>query len=187
MNSAEFSESLSQIYPKLWLIAVGLSGDRALADDIVQDSAVIATQKIDQFERNSNFVAWMSKIVRLTALNYVRKNQRRNTSPEDPERLNRILQTERAEWVCESVERFPWQELSDDQPHFDDALFAALKSLSSEARACLLLRTIAEMTYAEIGELLELPANTAMSHVHRAKRRLRDRLRAQLSRRWAKQ
>ena len=52
----------------------------------------------------------------------------------------------------------------------------ALNSVSDIARACLLLRTIEQMEYAEISRLLAIPEGTAMSHVHRARQHLRERL-----------
>jgi DNA-directed RNA polymerase specialized sigma24 family protein len=40
----------------------------------------------------------------------------------------------------------------------------------------LLLRTIEQMEYSEISKVLQIPEGTAMSHVHRARQHLRERL-----------
>ncbi len=63
-----------------------------------------------------------------------------------------------------------------DQTSFDDEVLAALDNLEATARACLLLRVVLDMPYAEISRILDLPAGTAMSHVHRARRVLSDHL-----------
>jgi RNA polymerase sigma-70 factor (ECF subfamily) len=52
----------------------------------------------------------------------------------------------------------------------------ALHSLGETARCCLLLRTIEQMPYAQIAQLLEIPEGTAMSHVHRSRMTLRGQL-----------
>ena len=50
----------------------------------VQEAAVIAFEKVDQFQPGSNFSAWMAEIVRRCALNYRRKVQHRRTFAADP-------------------------------------------------------------------------------------------------------
>jgi DNA-directed RNA polymerase specialized sigma24 family protein len=40
----------------------------------------------------------------------------------------------------------------------------------------LLLRTVEKLSYAEIAALMDMPEGTAMSHVHRSKMALRERL-----------
>jgi len=63
-----------------------------------------------------------------------------------------------------------------DQAAFDDALLAALGELGPTQRAALLLRTVHELSYRELSTVLEIPEGTAMSHVHRGLRTLREAL-----------
>jgi len=65
-------------------------------------------------------------------------------------------------------------ELKPEQEAFDDKVLTALMQLSSVARAALLLRTVLELSYTEIAETLDIPAGTAMSHVHRSRKLLRS-------------
>ena len=51
-----------------------------------------------------------------------------------------------------------------------------LEALGEVPRACLLLSTLRELSYGEIAALLTIPEGTAMSHVHRARLVLRERL-----------
>ena len=67
-------------------------------------------------------------------------------------------------------------ELGPDCEGFDDELLEALRQLDTDARACLLLRVVMDMPYREIAETLGIPQGTAMSHVHRARRALGERL-----------
>ena len=46
------------------------------------------------------------------------------------------------------------------------------------ARASFLLRSLRGLPYSEIAVLLDIPEGTAMSHVHRSRARMRQRLEA---------
>jgi RNA polymerase sigma-70 factor (ECF subfamily) len=70
----------------------------------------------------------------------------------------------------------PHGELDLSRTPFDDRVMKALNSVSDIARACLLLRTIQGLSYDEIAKALEIPPGTAMSHVHRTRIVLRERL-----------
>jgi RNA polymerase sigma-70 factor (ECF subfamily) len=53
-------------------------------------------------------------------------------------------------------------------------LNAALQALSAQQREVVLLHDLEGWTHREIAERLELPAGTVRSHLHYARRRLRD-------------
>ncbi|MEO0965326.1 MAG: RNA polymerase sigma factor [Planctomycetota bacterium] len=171
MQKSEFERLVRTANRSLWLTAYGLLGDRHLADDAVQEAVMIAWAKREQFEPGSSFVAWTAQIVRHVASNMRRRRHRQahdaadlsdsvpaRPTPPDP-RLHRPREVPNA-----------------DEAGFDDAVLAALATLEPIARACLLLRTVREHTYDEIARLLDIPANTAMSHVHRARQRMRRQL-----------
>ena len=170
-----FAAHYQTAYPSLHLIASGIIGDRTHAHDIVQEAFVIALEKSDQFVAGTNFVAWLSEIVRRCSLNYARKIRGRKTTPTDPDLL---AQTK--EDVAERPASWPIStdtgELIKTQYDFDDETMRALGDITPEARCCLLLRVIQDLSYAEIAELMQIPEGTAMSHVHRSKRRMRESL-----------
>ena len=70
--SAEFAEQFKASFRTLWTVAVGIVRDPALAEDVVQDAAIIALGKFDQYQPGSNFTAWMAQMVRFVALNQSR-------------------------------------------------------------------------------------------------------------------
>lgn len=169
----EFAAEFKSAYRVLWLIAVGIVRDRALAEDAVQEAAIIAFDKRGQFERGTNFTAWVGQMVRNVALNQSRREQRRRGSPLESE-----MATSRSNEgsTRDTLSLSASGQLPDDQGDFDDRVVRALSSVSEVARACLLLRTVEGLEYAEIARLLEIPEGTAMSHVHRARQFLRERL-----------
>jgi RNA polymerase sigma-70 factor (ECF subfamily) len=155
-------------------VAAAVLGARADAEDVLQDAAMIGLAKLDRFDADTSFVAWMSGIVRNVARNHARKRQRRHTTPTDPVSID---QSRAASGPAERAPDFDRRgRLSAGQSPFDDAVLSALNILEETARACLLLRTLRDMPYKEIAQVLGIPEGTAMSHVHRARQALRSHL-----------
>ncbi len=165
LGSEEFAESFKASFRTLWLIAVGIVGEPSLAEDVVQEAAIVALAKLDQYTPGTNFRAWMGRIVRFVAMNQVRKEKKRRPAGGDSAALAQLASD------CDSS-------VADHTQYgaMDEKLVAAMDQLGDIARSCLLLRTISSMPYAEIAKLLEIPEGTAMSHVHRTRHILRDRL-----------
>jgi RNA polymerase sigma-70 factor (ECF subfamily) len=179
----QFAARFAESYSRLALVAAGVAGDRSSAEDIVQDAAVIAFQKAAEFRPGSNFTAWLVEIVRRCALNHRRKFKGRRTYATDPAVLVRLdkaapLPGGGLDYEMVATSR---GELTPDQSAFDDELVNALNELSDDARCCLLLRTLERLSYAEISEIMRIPEGTAMSHVHRSRTALREKLSGQKS------
>ena len=169
IDRREFASHFGANYNRLWLMAASLIGDRSEADDIVQEAGIIAFQKLDQFKAGSSFSAWLAAIVRRCAANYTRKTRNRATYPADPRSLDFASEAENHVGPVLSSSG----ELLEGQMEFDDQVLRVLNSLNPQARCCLLLRTVQQLSYAEIAELMAIPEGTAMSHVHRSKSTMR--------------
>jgi len=159
----------------LWCVAAAVLGSRDEVEDVLQESALIALGKLGDFDPQSNFTAWMAQIVRYTALNTARRRARR--------RAVASIHDDLLEQAADSKGRGNGSvstSLRGDLPvyeeAFDDRLLGALKSLGETPRACLLLRTVQDMSYRDISQVLGIPEGTAMSHVHRTRQALRERL-----------
>jgi RNA polymerase sigma-70 factor (ECF subfamily) len=172
----DFIAQYRQAYPRLTTIAAAIAGDQIQAEDIVQEAAIIALEKLDEFEPGTNLVAWLAEIVRRCALNYRRKTLNRKTYATDPAGLVQLAQASTFGLGASPIADQTGDLLA-DQSAFDDEMIVALGRLSHDARCCLLLRTIQKLSYTEIAEIMQIPEGTAMSHVHRSKSELRNRLR----------
>jgi len=182
---ATFAIQFRAAFRTLWTIAAGIVNDAATAEDVVQEAALTALGKLHEFEPNTNFTAWMAKIVRFIALNQSRRGRRQPASL-DPAAMDDTL-AGRTAAPAESGSAHPGEaggsgfvdrlgRLNPERSPFDDRVMRALASVGEVARACLLLRTIEGLNYDEISQALEIPPGTAMSHVHRTRMLLRERL-----------
>ncbi len=178
LSNEEFSRHYKEAWRVLWCIAAGETGDRSSADDIVQQAALIALERLDTFDPSTSFLAWMAQIVRYTAKNESQKTRRRRTSSTDPVVIDASEsgagRTDNTSAGGSPISRFG--HLLAHQNVFDDKLLAALRTLDTVARSCLLLRVVLDSPYKEISLVLGIPQGTAMSHVDRARRALRVQL-----------
>jgi RNA polymerase sigma-70 factor (ECF subfamily) len=168
LSAQEFSAQYRACARVMWLIAVGILGDAHEADDVVQEAALIAYRKRESFASGTSFRSWVGTIVRNVAMNALRSSRRRRglvegwtgaqpagDAPLSAASSNGAVLTDRV---------------------IDARVLRALSDMGDVARACLLLRTVGELQYAEIASMLAIPEGTAMSHVHRARAHLRERL-----------
>ncbi len=163
-------EAFTAMFPAagraLWVVAAAWVG-RDEAADVVQEAARVAWQRRSQFRPGSDGKAWLSQIVRHVAANWRRRRRPELRAPE-------LLDAESARERQRSAE-WPFDAEACDLP---DAWVRALQKLSEVARACLLLSVVLELSFAEIGGLLEIPENTAASHARRARLQVREALSA---------
>jgi RNA polymerase sigma-70 factor (ECF subfamily) len=170
----DFAAEYQRAYRVLWVVAAGVLGRSAGAEDVVQEAALLGLGKLDQFQPGTHFVAWMAQMVRYVALNHVRRQVRgRAQSIDDAASAGAIAHPGHVEPHLRLGSR---GEVPAGQHSFDDRLMHALDGLSEDARGCLLLRTLEGMEYEQIGRVFDIPQGTAMSHVHRSRMRLRERL-----------
>jgi RNA polymerase sigma factor (sigma-70 family) len=146
-------------------LAYWLTGNRADAEDAVQDASLRALRAINNFA-GGNARAWMLCIVRNAAYSLLRKN-----------RPGAVVAVEDLEAV-EIASAKPYGP-DDDTPESaliarTDAeyLRAAIAALPTPFRETLVLREINGLDYREIAEVTEVPIGTVMSRLARARGRL---------------
>lgn len=184
MDPDEFALEYQRIYRRLWLLAAGVLGHSGEADDVVQQSSLIAFDRIAEFRSGTSLAAWLSEIVRRTALNVRRKAARRKTYASDPNDLQQQVLDRGSDQVQANTGTSTTGKLHSDERSglsaivgdIDDDMLRVLLQMPEDARCCLLLRVVDDLSYAEISELMGIPEGTAASHVYRAKSFARQRL-----------
>ncbi len=137
LSHAQFGEHAQSARHTLWLIAMGMTNDRHLSEDIVQETLTIAWKKSKQFDPNTSFSAWTAAIARNVALNARRKKAKQK--PISTEKLDGRPASRTGD------DQSPIGgvgQILPNQQAFDDRVMAALGELSGPARSCLLLRTV---------------------------------------------
>ena len=146
---------IAQQIPRLRRYAGALTGDRAAADDLVQDTLERALSRFHLWRQGSNLRAWLFTIMHNIFVNQARSRARR---------YHESLETEPAAEAVRAPEP-DWLEVRD--------IASALSRLPHEQRAVVLLVGIEQFTYHEAAQVLGVPIGTVMSRLSRARERLR--------------
>ena len=165
---AEFEGLLSPILQMAYGTAVRLTRNRADADDLVQDAALLAYRAFATFQRGTNFKAWFFRI--LTNAFYSRhrkeKHQKANLSTDDVPALYLYHKTKEA--GLGGPESDPASAILNRLDA--ERVAQALDTLPEEYRAVATLYFIDDMTYQQIAEVLQCPVGTVRSRLHRGRR-----------------
>lgn len=163
-----------------WLDAVyGFSlrltaGDRDAAEDLVQETFLRAHRFWDHYERGTNIKSWLFTICRNS---YLREKARARSRRERPAGdLDARVEALSAASAFERESPNPEREFFDGL--IDDRVVAAIDALPEEFREVLVLSDLGDLSYAEIGEVLDVALGTVKSRLFRARRLLQERLRA---------
>ena len=145
--------NLVALIPRLRRYARALVGDRAAADDLVQDTLERAWAKLHLFRQGTDLRAWL-----FTVMHNVHVNQVRAARPTD------ALEDEMPELAQRAVQ--------------GDALLVrdlerALAMLPAAQREVLLLVALEDLSYEETANVLGIPIGTVMSRLARARDKLR--------------
>lgn len=181
LNREEFVRLLERCRPALLIVASAVLGDRHEADDVVQEASLIGLASLDRFTPGTSFEGWMSQIVRNVGRNTSRKRARNPASPSGQEMIDARAGSSTHVPVGGEFKQLRDIPMTGDgrtanPAIFDASVHRAIMSLDEVSRVCLLLRTVGELSYAQIAAITDLNENTAMSHVFRSRRLLRERM-----------
>jgi RNA polymerase sigma-70 factor (ECF subfamily) len=163
MDRAFFEQLAMPLFDQLYNHACWLTGDRADAEDLVQETYARALKGFGAFAEGTNLRAWMFRILRNTFLTSRSGLAARNTE---------YLEDESGKAV-EGVAHEMTPEVLLMRSQNEEAVFAALESLPVNYRQIILLCEVEEMSYREIAVVLDVPAGTVMSRLSRARASLR--------------
>jgi len=160
---ADAEALLEPLIPALRRYAYALVRDHDAADDLVQDTLARACEKAHLFRPGSDLRAWLFALMHNLSVNQW-KAQRARESVIDP---HADAESAGDALHARAPDR-PVDEMID--------LREGLTALSEEHRQVLLLVCVAELSYAEVADVIGVPIGTVMSRLHRARNKLRERL-----------
>jgi RNA polymerase sigma-70 factor (ECF subfamily) len=171
-DQARFASVVVPHLADAYALARWLTGDRADAEDVVQEACLRAFRGIGGFA-GVNARAWVLTIVRHAAYTWLGKNRSASlVMVDDLEALEQKQSSPGA--AFEQAPQTPEAELIAKA----DArrLEAAIAELPVPFRETLVLRDVQGLDYREISEVTKVPIGTVMSRLARARRRLIERI-----------
>jgi RNA polymerase sigma-70 factor (ECF subfamily) len=151
------SEPLDQLLaciPRLRRYARALVGERASADDLVQDTVERGWAKLNSWQGGSDMRAWLFSIMHNVYIDQVRRPSLSTESLSEETPMPTTTDTLSTRLELRDME-------------------TALRQLPSEQRELLLLVALEGMSYDEVSQTLNIPKGTVMSRLSRAREKLR--------------
>lgn len=169
-DTQAFRRLVERHQERIYGYLLGMVRDPEVANDLFQETflRVLAAlrQERASYTRQGRWLAWVLRIARNAALDYLRSRRRwRDVTPETGKEHTTF-----------------WDRLPDETPGADEMLEAAerqaqlaacIERLPPEQREVLLLRQEAELTFREIAELTGVSINTALGRMRYALNNLR--------------
>jgi len=152
---------------RVFTLACYILGNREEAEDVTQEVLIRLWKNLDSLEE-ARVLPWLLHVTRNACIDALRRRRtyRALVAP-DPEgtAMSRVASTTIGPaTVVENAD-------------FRSQLEIAVQELAEPYRTIVILREIQDFRYEEICEALSLPLNTVKVYLHRARRKLREKLR----------
>ena len=143
-----------------YLVALSVTGNQEDAEDVSQEAFLVALKRLEDCRDPERFGGWFLTIVRNRARNLLRREHLRRGEELTPEITPGL--------------GGPAEDLK--QVEIREQLARGLEGLSEVRREVLLLHDLEGWKHREIAVRLGIPDGTVRSHLHFARKHLRDRL-----------
>lgn len=173
-DQAAFVQIMRLHNQRLFRLAIGIIGDQAEAEDVLQESYVRAFYALDSYGGRGSLGAWLARIVRNEAIDRLRaRNSRRNHIAIESElELTRAQDAAPVSDFNPSMDMDP-QALAQtaDVKHL---LEHAIQRLPESFRTAFVMREVEGLSVEETAEYLEIPPATVKTRTFRARTLLRS-------------
>src|SRR5437016_2448221 len=161
-----FEELVARHRDKIYARAYSMMRNEDEAIDLSQEAWIKGWQRLRQFQGESTFATWMTRIVINLCLDQLRKQQRQRA--ESIEALNEESGGVERQMPIVTVNPTAGLERNELRARIDKAL----AQLSHEHRTALVLHEFEEMEYKQIAKTMECSIGTVMSRLFYARRKL---------------
>jgi RNA polymerase sigma-70 factor (ECF subfamily) len=161
-DARAFAELARRYRPRIYALALHLTGDAHDADDVAQDTFLRAYRRLGEFRAAAEFYTWIYRIGVNLSLNVQRTRGRRRTTTLDDPRVALAVQVDalgdprRAAELRELYRR----------------LLAALDRLAAPLRSTVVLVALQGLTHDQAAAVLGCPSGTIAWRLHQARQKL---------------
>ncbi len=154
----DIAPGLPALLPRLWRLAMSLSGRRDISDDLVQSACRRAMERANQFTPGSRLDSWV-----FTILVSIWRNECRAAHVRKNEALTGIS------YEAELISGH-----NPETAYYHKQVVMAVGLLPEAQRETVMLVYVEGFSYAEASHILEIPIGTVMSRLATARAKLAD-------------
>ncbi len=162
-DQAALDALLRRHYDRIYAVCRRLAGNEADALDGAQEALITIAKRLDRFDGRAKFSTWAYRVATNACLDEMRRRGRRPV-PGLPEFEVDVTPLHAAGGASGHDENIVNQMTVE----------SALQQLPEDYRSAVVLRDIADMDYAQIAEVLEIPPGTVRSRIARGRSALAE-------------
>jgi RNA polymerase sigma-70 factor, ECF subfamily len=148
-----FGTLCKHYYSTLVAIAYSILGDHHLAEDATQAAYAKAITALPKLKDSGKFAPWLGQICRNTAMDMIRKNARQYTTDD----LSQV-------------------KAADEHDETSPLIRQAIEMLTPAEKEIICLRYYDQMSYQQMGEILDLSSAAINGRLKRAKKKIAEHL-----------
>ncbi|QKJ31400.1 sigma-70 family RNA polymerase sigma factor [Mucilaginibacter mali] len=164
-NQSAYADLVKRHQRFVFTLAMRFTKSREDAEEVAQDCFIKAYRSLASFQQQSKFSTWLYSIVYTTAMTHLRKKRVATDSIDDEENFIQIADTHGGMDVNLAENR--------SRSYY---LNMAISQLLPDDAAIITLFYNGEQSLEEIGEALNMEANTVKVKLFRARQRLKEKL-----------
>jgi RNA polymerase sigma-70 factor (ECF subfamily) len=166
----EFNKEAMPHMRVLYNYAYKNAGNKADAEDLLQETYLRAYRFFHKYEKGTNCRAWLFRIMRNLFLNDCTKNKK----------VQGMIDYDDIENYFENIKSEHFDNMDMQERVFtnslDDDITVALNSLHDDFKTVIILCDLEGLSYEEISEFTQCPVGTVRSRIHRARKVLGQKL-----------
>ena len=168
-TNTEFENALQREIPSLRKSAKWLAGDDSRAEDLLQDTMLLALRFQESFKEGTNLRAWLMRVMKNRHISLLRRKSLERKIMETEGTLTLTY------WSVGSMGIRTTRDEGDVymDEGFSDQVVHAMEDLRPEFRQAVMLCDVEGMSYADAANRISCPVGTIMSRLHRGRRALR--------------
>ncbi len=149
---SEFEEVYREYFPLIFRYSYALCQNRALAEDLAQETFLKAMKHIDRVRGECKLEVWLCQIAKNTWYTYCKKHK-----------------------VTENLDELPCEPFSEDEDReLAMELQRAMRQLEEPYREVVRLRVLGDLSFEQIAQLFGKTESWARVTFHRGKLKLRE-------------
>ncbi|MEG0308606.1 MAG: RNA polymerase sigma factor SigY [Clostridium sp.] len=157
-NKSALNTLLQNNYKSLYGFLIKFTGDIYLSEELVQDTLLRASLKINSFRGDCKFSSWIIQISINLYKNYVKKNQK-----------TVLMETN----IIDVASHYNGEDKIIDSLQLKEAL-SELQKMPYKKRIAFILKHYYGYSLEEISEILNIPTGTVKSRIHNTIKKLRE-------------
>lgn len=173
-RQSAFRELLSRYEKPVFAMVYRMVRDRALAEDLAQETFVRSFNAIGSYNPRYKFSSWIFKIANNLTIDHLRRKRLDTVSIHGAPHAVTEDEQARTSLDLESPDERP--DAYAENRELGSQIEAAIGQLRPEYKSVTILRHVEGYSYREIAEIMELPLGTVKTYIHRARLELQKAL-----------